>query len=134
MTTPPEPTPQRSFGIPPTTALDQVQNPLQPSVSQPFNPLPAPTGPFPYRLRLADVVGPLDPQVLAFHCLGDSGGIRDPHPQIDVAGLECDARRDRCSTTVILISRVRSADRSLGRTADWQVIVNSPTAVGTIRR
>jgi len=29
---------------------------------------------------------------------------------------------------------VRSADRTLGQTADWQVIVNSPTAVGTIRR
>jgi len=96
MTTPPEPTPQRSFGIPPTTALDHVQNPLQPSVSQPFNPLPAPTGPFPYRLRLADVTGPLDPEVLAFHCVGDSGGIVDPHPQVDVAA----------ALTADLVSRV----------------------------
>lgn len=85
MTTPPEPTPQRSFGIPQTTAVEQVQNPLLPSANQPFKPLPAPTGPSPYRLRLTDVTGPLDPHVLAFHCLGDSGGIRDPHPQIDVA-------------------------------------------------
>ena len=74
MTTPPQPTPQRSFGILPTTAVEQVQNPLKPSISLPFHPLPAPTGAFPYRLRLADVTGPLEPAVLAFHCLGDSGG------------------------------------------------------------
>lgn len=63
MTTPPEPMPQRSFGIPQTAAVQQVQNPLQPSANPPFKPLPAPTGPLPYRLRPTEVIGLREEQV-----------------------------------------------------------------------
>jgi hypothetical protein len=57
----------------------------------PFRPLPAPTGAFPYRLALADVVGPdaikqiNDTGKLVFHMVGDSGGIKTPVPQMNVA-------------------------------------------------
>jgi hypothetical protein len=56
-----------------------------------FVPLPQPSGPPPFRLRLADV---LDPDRMAsieraglirFHCVGDTGGWRDGRPQRGVA-------------------------------------------------
>jgi acid phosphatase type 7 len=57
-----------------------------------FEPLPAPLGSAPYRHRLADVLTP--DQIgairrrgeLRFHCVGDTGGWRDPGPQRYVAG------------------------------------------------
>ena len=61
-----------------------------------FEPLPAPTGAAPFRLDLADIV----PDAVAaaekaggieFHMVGDSGGVKDPNPQLLVArGLEQD--------------------------------------------
>ncbi|MFI5783991.1 metallophosphoesterase family protein [Nocardia sp. NPDC051570] len=85
MSTQPMPNQPRHFGIPPTTALGQIQNPLEMTADQPFHPLPAPTGPYPYRLALADVIGAPGPGTLTFHCVGDTGGIKDPHPQLAVA-------------------------------------------------
>ncbi len=58
---------------------------------QPFRPLPAPTGLPPYRLALADVVTPpilqqiADSGRLVFHAVGDTGGIKTPVPQLNVA-------------------------------------------------
>lgn len=59
--------------------------------SQPFMPLPAPRGAWPYRLELADVLpaAALDAAEraghLRFHSVGDSGGTPDPAPQQAVA-------------------------------------------------
>jgi hypothetical protein len=57
---------------------------------QPFRPLPAPTGRYPYHLDLADVVASdvLDATKnrLIFHLAGDTGGVKDVHPQRAVAG------------------------------------------------
>ncbi len=51
-----------------------------------FQPLPEPVGESPYRLALADVIGVTDPtRALRFHCVGDTGGWRDPGPQRAVA-------------------------------------------------
>ncbi|MDE2580378.1 MAG: metallophosphoesterase [Rhodospirillales bacterium] len=62
-----------------------------------FQPLPAPTGPAPYRLDLAAVV-PDAVQAMAraggmvLHIAGDTGGVRNPVPQeLVAAGLEHDA-------------------------------------------
>jgi len=57
--------------------------------NQAFEPLPSPTGQYPYRLRLLDVI-PGDPEEIAasglvFHCVGDTGGVKDPAPQLAVA-------------------------------------------------
>jgi hypothetical protein len=59
--------------------------------TQPFMPLPAPRGPRPYRLELADVlpagaVSAIERAGhLRFHSVGDSGGVPDPAPQHAVA-------------------------------------------------
>ena len=46
--------------------------------NQKFQPLPQPTGDAPYHLSLDDV-----------HCMGDTGGVKDPAPELLVAnGLE----------------------------------------------
>ena len=67
---------------------------------QPFRPLPAPTGPYPYHLSLASVLPPgaigADPQSsrVIFHVVGDSGGIKTPVPQMNVARqMELDLAR-----------------------------------------
>ncbi len=62
-----------------------------------FEPLPAPTGQAPFRLDLSEIV----PQAVIaaekaggmdFHMVGDTGGVKDPNPQLLVArGLEQDA-------------------------------------------
>ena len=63
----------------------------------PFQPLPAPTGTKPYRLDLADIVPDAvraaeEAGGMAFHMVGDTGGVKDPNPQLLVAqGLERDA-------------------------------------------
>ena len=63
----------------------------------PFQPLPAPTGTKPYRLDLADIVPDAVRAAekaggMAFHMVGDTGGVKDPNPQLLVAqGLERDA-------------------------------------------
>lgn len=63
----------------------------------PLQPLPSPTGAAPFRLNLADIV-PHAVQAaekvggMAFHMVGDTGGVKDPKPQLLVAqGLEHDA-------------------------------------------
>lgn len=59
--------------------------------TQPFRPLPAPRGPWPYRLSLADVLGPSEAAAIEraghvrFHAVGDTGGVPDPAPQLAVA-------------------------------------------------
>jgi len=64
---------------------------------QPFRPLPAPTGSPPYHLDLASVLQPADMDAitkadrLVFHIVGDTGGVKDPLPQEQVAAqMEAD--------------------------------------------
>ena len=63
----------------------------------PFQPLPAPTGAAPYRLDLEAIVpdavaASRKAGGMAWHMVGDSGGVKDPNPQLLVArGLEHDA-------------------------------------------
>jgi len=58
---------------------------------QPFRPLPAPTGAPPYHLTLASVLPPEQMKAiteagrLVFHMVGDTGGIKTPVPQMNVA-------------------------------------------------
>jgi hypothetical protein len=67
------------------------------SGTHPFQPLPSPTGVYPYHLDLASVLGDkavakieADGEIL-FHLIGDTGGIKDPAPQqLVAAGLEKD--------------------------------------------
>jgi len=72
-------------GLPPAsqvTAAGQAQKPQPSSVE--FAPLPAPTGPAPYRLSTAALdVAPASPRV--FHAIGDSGGVLVPTYQQYVA-------------------------------------------------
>ncbi len=74
------------------SALTQVlkRRPIAPGPG--FAPLPAPRGPAPFRRRLSDV---LEADVLAdiarrqtlrLHCVGDTGGWQQDHPQRHVAG------------------------------------------------
>lgn len=65
--------------------------------AQGFQPLPAPTGPAPYHLDLASVLGAAavdgfaSTGSMAFHMVGDIGGIANPLPQLDVAAaIEAD--------------------------------------------
>ena len=59
--------------------------------TQPFMPLPAPRGPWPYRLELSDLLSDAANDGIAqaghvrFHSVGDSGGFPDPEPQQAVA-------------------------------------------------
>lgn len=75
----------------PPGALQRLtqRRPLTPD--ERFRPLPAPFGEPPYRRVLADVIG-VDAAAeiarageLRFHCVGDTGGHRDPAPQRRVA-------------------------------------------------
>ena len=81
--------PVRPSALP--TAAHQVTLRRQATPSDAFVPLPPPSGPPPFRLRLADV---LDADQMAsidraglirFHCVGDTGGWRDGRPQRGVA-------------------------------------------------
>jgi hypothetical protein len=74
----------RRFGIEPRTAAEQLQHDRPVGASEPFAPLPAPTGKAPYRLELASVLGS-EPETLSLHVFGDSGGVKDPNPQNAVA-------------------------------------------------
>jgi hypothetical protein len=63
--------------------------------NQKFQPLPQPTGDSPYHLALDDVLstndiqGIMDDGSITFHCIGDTGGVKDPAPEQLVAnGLE----------------------------------------------
>ncbi len=58
---------------------------------QPFRPLPAPSGAPPYVLQLSEVLPPemlrtiTTSQRMVFHLVGDTGGVKNPQPQINVA-------------------------------------------------
>ncbi len=78
------------------------QNPPHPQQSplfkgSRFQPLPPPTGPAPFRLDLEEIVPDAVAAArkaggMAFHMVGDTGGVQDPNPQLLVArGLERDA-------------------------------------------
>jgi acid phosphatase type 7 len=75
----------RRVGIPPTTADRQAQKFHSFQSNQKFEPLPKPTGPFPYHLATSDVgIAPAkDKRIL--HLTGDTGGVKDPNPQMHVA-------------------------------------------------
>jgi hypothetical protein len=79
----------RSSELP--TATEQVTRRHQATPSHAFVPLPQPSGPPPYRLRLADVLdrdrtAAIDRAgIVRFHCVGDTGGWRDGRPQRGVA-------------------------------------------------
>ncbi len=55
--------------------------------NQPFRPLPAPSGPYPYHLSLDNILPPDQMQAIrasgriVFHVAGDTGGVRSPQPQ-----------------------------------------------------
>jgi hypothetical protein len=54
--------------------------------SDKFQPLPAPSGKFPFRLALEKILGKnLSKKKMVFHTNGDTGGIKDPKPQHIVA-------------------------------------------------
>ena len=87
---------QHRFGQPrPSGRLHPTQAPLFKGSG--FQPLPAPTGTAPFRLDLEDIVPDAVAAArkaggMALHMVGDSGGVKDPNPQLLVArGLEHDA-------------------------------------------
>lgn len=74
----------RRFGIPPSSAHDQLQKLQTPAPTEKTQPLPAPTGQSPFRAAPADL-GFTDAKPITFYVLGDSGGIMDPDPQNNVS-------------------------------------------------
>ena len=73
------------------SALEQISRPHVTQGNEQFQPLPAPTGPFPYRLGLDRIVGAAQAtglarrRTVAFHVIGDTGGVKFPVPQQIVA-------------------------------------------------
>lgn len=72
-----------------------------------FQELPPPVGPSPYRLDLKDVIDTSTYQAivsgnsLIFHTAGDTGGIKDPHPQEYVAyAMEADFYTDPADPSI----------------------------------
>ncbi len=53
----------------------------QPDDSYKFQPLPKPTGEYPYHLALETVLPEVDPDKLVFHMLGDTGSVHNPDYQ-----------------------------------------------------
>lgn len=74
----------RRFGIPPSTARQQLQRKQTPATTEVTEPLPAPTGAAPYRATPADL-GITDAKPITWYLLGDTGGINNPTPQNDVS-------------------------------------------------
>jgi predicted phosphodiesterase len=58
----------------------------QPDDTHKFQPLPVPTGNYPYHLSLGDVLPEVSDQTMAFHMVGDTGSIRNPGFQRLVTG------------------------------------------------
>jgi predicted phosphodiesterase len=50
----------------------------QPDDTYKFQPIPAPTGNYPYRLSLAEVLPEVNDQRMSFHMVGDTGSLRNP--------------------------------------------------------
>jgi len=74
----------RRFGIPPTTAGEQLRKHQTPAPTEHTAVLPAPTGQPPFRATPADL-GFTDATPITFFVIGDSGGIVDPDPQNNVS-------------------------------------------------
>jgi acid phosphatase type 7 len=74
----------RRFGIPPSTARDQLQKVQTPAPTETTQPLPAPTGQPPFRAVPSDL-GIKDAKPITFFVIGDSGGVQDPDPQNNVS-------------------------------------------------
>ncbi|MBO0682720.1 MAG: metallophosphoesterase [Candidatus Dormibacteraeota bacterium] len=83
---PPSPVRPRRFGqLAPEGALLAQRQHGQRS-NQAFEPLPRPTGVYPYHLELDQVLPlPRGTAPLVFHCVGDTGGVKNPTPQQHVA-------------------------------------------------
>jgi 3',5'-cyclic AMP phosphodiesterase CpdA len=83
--------PERSFSAPLYPASTQVSKRHGFRSNQTFEPLPPPTGTYPYRLQLTDVLRPDEAarigaaDTLVFHVAGDTGGVKTPEPQQIVA-------------------------------------------------
>ena len=92
---PAHPTHQFAQKRPATDRGHSQSSPLYPGSKA--QPLPAPTGQAPYRMDLADIIPDAVEAMkkaggMAFHMIGDTGGVQDPKPQELVAsGLETDA-------------------------------------------
>jgi acid phosphatase type 7 len=71
----------------------RISRTAPPLRGQPFRPLPRPTGLPPFRLPLESVLPPERLRAiraagkLVCHLNGDTGGVKDPHPQLAVAAL-----------------------------------------------
>jgi acid phosphatase type 7 len=76
----------RRFGIVPRPAREQLQRDQATGAAEPFEPLPAPTGVAPYRADpvLAGIL-PAAAGKRVLHVIGDTGGVKDPTPQLAVA-------------------------------------------------
>jgi Calcineurin-like phosphoesterase len=74
----------RHFGIPPRTVEQQVQKFHAFQSNQKFEPLPKPTGQFPYRVSTDELgIAPAAGKRV-IHVTGDTGGVKDPNHQLDV--------------------------------------------------
>jgi predicted phosphodiesterase len=74
----------RRVGVLPSSADVQAQKTHAPLPNQAFAPLPSPIGAYPFRLSTAALgIGASASRVL--HLVGDTGGVKDPHPQLHVA-------------------------------------------------
>jgi hypothetical protein len=79
--------PHPRVAVPLHPAEDQAQKHHGFRPNQRFEPLPAPTGTYPYRLRLEDILSADEferigaDQKLVFHLVGDTGGVKSPEPQ-----------------------------------------------------
>ncbi|RZM29414.1 MAG: metallophosphoesterase [Pedobacter sp.] len=67
--------------IPSQKVVKPVIKKNQPDDSFKFQPLPKPTGRYPYQLNLSDIVPNLSTHKLVFHMAGDTGGIKSPQFQ-----------------------------------------------------
>jgi Calcineurin-like phosphoesterase len=74
----------RRFGIPTSTARDQLQKVQTPAPTETTMPLPTPTGQSPFRVAPADL-GFKDATPITFFVIGDSGGIMNAVPQNNVS-------------------------------------------------
>ncbi|MGO9977310.1 MAG: metallophosphoesterase family protein [Solirubrobacteraceae bacterium] len=74
----------RRFGIPPSTAREQLRKRQTPAATEDTKPLPAPTGQPPFRATPAEL-GITDSTPMTFFVIGDSGGVKDPDPQNHVS-------------------------------------------------
>jgi acid phosphatase type 7 len=75
----------RRFGIVAGSAREQAQRDQATGAAEPFQPLPKPTGAAPYRLALSSVKPGLASDKRVLHIMGDTGGVKDPTPQLAVA-------------------------------------------------